>query len=153
MTGNLNLVLVISFGLTDDLGFDETSNHPIEFHVPQPFGPLQFKRIILIFSNSLASFNLQVHIFVRVLESNIHVHERSNIIRDTVITAIRALIIVGDETSSNKWSKKKTNNYTPGLSIMRIHLVPYSTSARSGKNPQIFTKCEFIQLVRTINNK
>ena len=117
MTGNLNLVLVISFGLTDDLGFNETSNHPIEFHVPQPFGPLQFKRIILIFSNSLASFNLQVHIFVRVLESNIHVHERSNIIRDTVITAIRALIIVGDETSSNKWSKKKTNNYIKGQLI------------------------------------
>ena len=90
---------------------DESSNHPIEFHVPQPFGPLQFKGIILISSNSLASFNLHIHIFVRVLESNVHVQERSNIIRNTIITTIGALIIVGDETSSNKCPKKKTNNY------------------------------------------
>ena len=27
---------------------------------------------------------------------------------------------------------------TPGLCVMRIHLVQYSTSARFGKNPQIF---------------
>ena len=33
---------------------------------------------------------------------------------------------------------------------MRIHLVRYSTSARFGKSPQIFTYCEFIQLVRPI---
>ena len=29
--------------------------------------------------------------------------------------------------------------YTPGPRLMRIHLVRYSTSARSGKVPQIFT--------------
>ena len=103
--------LQLSFRLTDDLGLDEFSNHPIKFHVPQPFGPLQFKGIILISSNSLASFNLHIHIFVRVLESNVHVQERSNVIRNTIITTIGALIIVGDETSSNKCSKKKTNNY------------------------------------------
>ena len=40
---------------------------------------------------------------------------------------------------------------TPGPRIMRIQLVRYSTSARSGKNPQVFTKCKFIQLVRTIH--
>ena len=28
---------------------------------------------------------------------------------------------------------------TPGPRLMRIHLVQYSTSARSGKVPQIFT--------------
>jgi len=42
----------------------------------------------------------------------------------------------------------KTELSTPGPRIMRIHLVQYSTSARSGKNPQIFTYCKFIQLMR-----
>ena len=28
---------------------------------------------------------------------------------------------------------------TPGPHLMQIHLVRYSTTARSGKNPQIFT--------------
>jgi len=45
----------------------------------------------------------------------------------------------------------KTELSTPGPRIMRIHLVRYSTSARSGKNPQIFIYCKFIQLVRTIH--
>ena len=40
---------------------------------------------------------------------------------------------------------------TPGPRIMRIQLVQYSTSARSGKNPQIFTYCEFVHLVHTVN--
>ena len=37
---------------------------------------------------------------------------------------------------------------TPGPRIMRIHLVRYSTSGMFEKNPQIYTYCEFIQLVQ-----
>ena len=36
----------------------------------------------------------------------------------------------------------------PGPCIMQIYLVQYSSSARSGKSPQIFTQCKFFQLVR-----
>ena len=35
-----------------------------------------------------------------------------------------------------KWLK--TNKTTPGPRILRIHLKRYSTSAKFGKNPQIF---------------
>ena len=46
--------------------------------------------------------------------------------------------------------KQEKFTYIQGPRIMRIHLV-YSTSAWFGKKYQIFTYCEFIQLVRTIN--
>ena len=47
------------------------------------------------------------------------------------------------------WSFKI--RFTPGPRIMQIHLVRYSTGVRFGKSLEIFSLCEFIQLLHTIH--
>ena len=48
--------------------------------------------------------------------------------------------LTSKEVSEIEYAYRKES--TPGPCIMRIHLVRYSTSARSGKNPKIFTCCK-----------
>merc|ERR1719461_1368240 len=99
------------YSVSDDVGpflnadvIFKNSDKNVDLKVETSQGVREYQWVILIFSNSLASFNLQVNILVRILENNISIQEWSNVIRHAIITSIGALIVVGDESSRNKGS-------------------------------------------------
>ena len=59
---------------------------------------------------------------------------------DMITTDTEQKVYYKTDISDGYCEEKKGNlSYTPGPHLMRIHLVRYSTSAKFGKNPKIFT--------------